>query len=127
MALAAKTIRARYNRRVNRAASTGSAATRRRIYAVVARIPKGHVATYGQVAELAGLPRAARLVGRALRLLPEGTRIPWHRVVNARGRISARADGLGHEDLQAHLLDREGVRLVRGAISFARFRWPAGI
>jgi len=93
---------------------------------VVSRIPKGHVATYGQVAELAGLPRAARLVGRALRLLPEGTRVPWHRVVNARGRISLRADGLGHEELQARLLRREGVRLVRGAISFAQFRWPAG-
>ena len=93
---------------------------------MVSRIPKGHVATYGQVAELAGLPRAARLVGRALRLLPEGTRVPWHRVVNARGRISLRADGLGHEELQARLLRREGVRLVRGAISFAQFRWPAG-
>jgi len=93
---------------------------------VIARIPKGYVATYGQVAELAGLPRAARLVGRALRMLPEGTRVPWHRVVNARGRISLRADGLGHEELQARLLAREGVRLVRGVISFARHRWPAG-
>jgi methylated-DNA-protein-cysteine methyltransferase-like protein len=111
---------------VVRAASTGSAAARRRIYAVVARIPKGTVATYGQVAELAGLPRAARLVGRALRLLPEDTRVPWHRVVNARGRISHRADALGHEELQARLLGREGVRIVGGTISFPRFRWPAG-
>jgi len=108
------------------AASVGSAAARRRIYAVVARIPKGFVATYGQVAELAGFPRAARLVGRALHVLPTGTRVPWHRVVNARGRISERADGLGHEDLQARLLGREGVHLVRGAISFARHRWPPG-
>ena len=60
MALAAKAIHARYNRRVIRASSTGSEAARRRIYAVVRRIPKGHVATYGQVAELAGFPRAAR-------------------------------------------------------------------
>ena len=93
---------------------------------MIARIPKGYVATYGQVAELAGLPRAARLVGRALGELPEGTRVPWHRVVNARGRISLRADGLGHEELQARLLAREGVRLVAGALSFARHRWPAG-
>jgi len=126
MALAAKAIRARYNRRVIRASSTGSEAARRRIYAVVRRIPKGHVATYGQVAELAGFPRAARLVGRALRALPEGTRVPWHRVVNARGRISPRADGLGHEELQARLLGREGVRLVRGGISFTHYRWPVG-
>src|SRR3954463_2934347 len=80
MALAAKPIRARYNRPVIRASSTGSEAAHRRIYAVVRRIPKGYVATYGQVAELAELPRAARLVGRALSVLPEGTRVPWHRV-----------------------------------------------
>ena len=84
------------------------------------------MATYGQVAELAGFPRAARLVGRALRDLPIGSRVPWQRVVNARGRISLRADGLGHEELQARLLAREGVRLVRGGISFARYRWPVG-
>jgi methylated-DNA-protein-cysteine methyltransferase related protein len=95
----------------------------RRIYAVVSRIPSGHVATYGQVASLAGLPRRARLVGHALRVVPEGIDIPWHRVVNAQGKISLRGDALGHEDLQAALLRREGVRFTGAAISLARYRW----
>jgi methylated-DNA-protein-cysteine methyltransferase-like protein len=94
----------------------------RHIYAVVSRIPKGRVASYGQVGELAGLPRHARLVGRALRELPVGSAVPWHRVVNAQGRISPRGDGLG-EQIQAQLLRREGVRLVAGRISLARYRW----
>jgi len=93
------------------------------IYAVVSRIPKGRVATYGQVAALAGLPRRARLVGHALRVLPDGSPVPWHRVVNARGRISPRADLLGHEDLQAQLLRREGVRFVAEAIPLGRYLW----
>ena len=81
----------------------------RRIYAVVSRIPKGKVATYGQVAALAELPRHARLVGYALNILPESSRVPWFRVVNAKGMISARSNALGHEDLQRQLLEREGV------------------
>ena len=59
-----------------------------RIYAVVRRIPRGRVATYGQVAELAGLPGHARQVGYALHALPRGTTVPWHRVLNARGALS---------------------------------------
>jgi O-6-methylguanine DNA methyltransferase len=112
----------RYPRGVS-AASTAQ----RRIYAVVARIPKGRVATYGQVATLAGLPRRARLVGQALRVVPDGVEIPWHRVVNAQGKISARADALAHEDLQAALLRREGVRFTGASIPLARYRWePEG-
>jgi methylated-DNA-protein-cysteine methyltransferase related protein len=95
----------------------------RRIYAVAARIPKGRVATYGQIAALAGLPRQARLVGYALHTLPADSDVPWHRVVNAAGKISLRADGLGHDELQAQLLRREGVRFVAGAIPLARYRW----
>jgi methylated-DNA-protein-cysteine methyltransferase-like protein len=95
----------------------------RRIYAVVARIPRGRVANYGQVAALAGLPRQARQVGYALRVLPPDTEVPWHRVVNAQGKISPRGDALGHEDLQAALLRREGVRLVDGVIPLDRFQW----
>jgi methylated-DNA-protein-cysteine methyltransferase-like protein len=95
----------------------------RRIYDVVARIPKGRVATYGQVALLAGLPRQARLVGYALHALPADGAVPWHRVVNAKGQISLRANGLGHDELQAHLLRREGVRFVAGAIPLSRYRW----
>ena len=88
--------------------------TYRRIYAAVRRVPRGRVATYGQIAEVAGLPRHARLVGYALNVLPPDSGVPWHRVVNAQGRISPRADALGYEDLQERLLRREGVRLVGG-------------
>ena len=95
----------------------------RRIYAVVARIPRGRVANYGQIAALAGLPRQARLVGYALRVLPPNSDVPWHRVVNAQGKVSPRGDALGHEDLQAVLLRREGVRFVDGAIPLDRFQW----
>lgn len=93
-----------------------------RIYAVAKRVPRGRVATYGQIAALAGLPRHARLVGHALKL-PPADGVPWHRIVNAHGRISPRANALGHEDLQEQLLEREGVRLIEGAISLERFQW----
>ena len=89
----------------------------------MSRIPKGRVATYGQIALLAGLPRQARLVGYAMHSLPADSDVPWHRVVNAAGKISIRADGLGHDELQAQLLRREGVRFVDGAIPLARFLW----
>ena len=99
----------------------------RRIYAVVSRIPRGRVATYGQVAALAKLPRQARLVGYALAVLADDSDVPWHRVVNAKGQVSPRGNGLGHEELQAQLLRREGVTFVAGVIPLARFRWaPRG-
>jgi len=81
--------------------------SRARIYAVVRRIPKGRVATYGQIAALAGMPHHARQVGYALAALND-SRVPWHRVLNARGEISARRDP-GPEALQRALLEREGV------------------
>jgi len=95
----------------------------RRIYAAVSRVPKGRVATYGQIAAVAGLPRQARFVGYALHALAADSDVPWHRVVNAAGKISLRADALGHDELQAELLRREGVRFVGGAIPLARYRW----
>jgi methylated-DNA-protein-cysteine methyltransferase related protein len=94
-----------------------------RIYAVVRRIPEGRVATYGQVASLAGLAGHARQVGYALHALPEGTAIPWHRVVNARGGISLRSMP-GSELVQRGLLEREGIRLdPRGRVPLARVGW----
>jgi methylated-DNA-protein-cysteine methyltransferase related protein len=106
---------------------TAKSGTYRRIYAVVSRIPRGRVATYGQVARLAGLPRQARLVGYSLSVLPEDSVLPWHRVVNAQGRISLRSNVLGHDELQAQLLRREGVRFVSGAIPLLRHQWrPRG-
>ncbi len=82
-----------------------------RIWQVVAMIPVGKVATYGQVAALAGMPSHARLVGHRLRNLPSGTRLPWHRVVNANLRISLRDGGDGHIR-QRLRLEREGVEFV---------------
>ncbi len=94
------------------------------IYAVVLRIPRGRVATYGQVARLAGLPSHARLVGYALNALHEGSRVPWQRVVNAKGTISLRRNGSGHDVLQRLILKREGVRFDRkGVINLEAFRW----
>jgi methylated-DNA-protein-cysteine methyltransferase related protein len=94
-----------------------------RIYAVVRRIPEGRVATYGQVASLAGLAGHARQVGYALHALPAGTAIPWHRVVNASGAISLRSMP-GGELVQRGLLEREGVPLdLRGRVPLDRVRW----
>ncbi len=94
------------------------------ILAVVRRIPRGRVATYGQVAFLAGLPRHARLVGYALHALPDHSSVPWHRVVNAQGRTSPRSDGMGHDQLQRLILQREGIRFSRqGLLSLARYQW----
>jgi len=104
--------------------------THRRIHQVVQRIPRGRVATYGQVAALAGLPRQSRLVGYVLHGLPPDTRLPWHRVVNAKGEVSLRRDGLGGEQIQTQLLMREGVRFSAGRLSLERYRWqprPHGV
>ena len=104
-------------------AAPGPSRTYRRIYAVVRRIPRGRVATYGQVAALAGLPGHARQVGYALHALPRGTRLPWHRVINAKGEVSRRRRP-GDELSQRLLLEREGVRFdARGRVALARLRW----
>ena len=95
---------------------------RARIHAVVRRIPRGKVATYGQVAALAGFPRHARQVGYAMRDLPQGSDLPWHRVLNARGEVSPRA-AVGWEDVQRDLLEQEGVELVRERVDLARHGW----
>jgi methylated-DNA-protein-cysteine methyltransferase related protein len=90
---------------------------------VVRRIPRGRVATYGQVAELAGLRDHARQVGYALHALPAGTTVPWHRVLNARGTLSLRREP-GAEITQRLLLEREGIRFdAGGRVSLARVRW----
>ena len=98
-----------------------------RLLAVVRRIPRGRVASYGQVATLAGLPRYARHVGYALHALPEGTPLPWHRVVNACGAISLRGSG-GAAETQAIRLAAEGVEFdARGRVKLERFGWrPRG-
>jgi len=94
-----------------------------RIHATVMSIPAGRVATYGQVAEEAGLPRRARLVGTALRHLTEDSGVPWHRVVNARGQISdrPRPDAVVEQRI---LLEDEGVVFTTsGRIELRKFGW----
>jgi len=94
-----------------------------RIWQVVAAIPPGRVATYGAVAQKAGIARAARRVGRALRGLPPDTRIPWHRVVNAQGRISLPAGSASHHTQQMRL-ESEGVEFrSSGVIDLNRYGW----
>jgi methylated-DNA-protein-cysteine methyltransferase related protein len=95
-----------------------------RITSVVSRIPRGRVATYGQVARLANLPGQARLVGYALAALRPESRVPWHRVVNAQGRVSIRRDGGPESHVQQRRLQREGVAFdASGAIALKHFRW----
>lgn len=94
------------------------------IYEVVNRIPAGRVLTYGDVAALAGMPGAARLVGYALHALPEHTTVPWHRVINARGGISVGRAVPGGELVQRFRLEEEGVEFdANGRVSLQRFRW----
>jgi methylated-DNA-protein-cysteine methyltransferase-like protein len=93
------------------------------ILATVQSIPAGSVATYGQIAALAGLPGRARLVGTALKKLPPDSGVPWHRVVNAKGQISLRGDGSSVAE-QGSLLAAEGVRFdARGRIRLVDFLW----
>jgi len=98
-----------------------------RIWQVVALIPQGRVATYGEVARQAGLPGGARRVGRALGALPVGTRLPWHRVINARGRLSLPEGGRGHHT-QRERLEAEGIVFrASGSIDLRRFGWVPGL
>lgn len=93
-----------------------------KIYAVVRKIPRGKVATYGQIARLAGLPRRARLVGHALAALERGG-VPWHRVINAAGKISDRGEPM-FVDQQRQMLIQEGVAFTRsGRVPLDRFGW----
>lgn len=95
-------------------------------YDMIKRIPRGRVATYGQIAELVDLPGHARQVGYALNALPEGHDVPWQRVINAQGRISAQSDPL-FEKIQRQLLEEEGVVFdERGRIALERYQWRPG-
>lgn len=93
-----------------------------RIYAVVTRIPRGRIATYGQVAVLAGLPGHARMVGYALHSTPANKRLPWHRVIGASGRVSLPRESGGA--LQEALLRKERVFIADdGRVDLDRYQW----
>jgi methylated-DNA-protein-cysteine methyltransferase related protein len=94
------------------------------ICAVIRRIPRGWVATYGQVAAMAGMPRRARLVGRVLQRLDPGTKIPWHRVVNAKGEVSYSLSRNGGDIVQRRLLEKEGLKFdASNRLDLERCRW----
>ena len=92
------------------------------VYAVVRRIPKGRVTTYGAIAAMVGYPRRARYVGYALHVNPEPGVIPCHRVVDRNGRLSV-AFAFGGRNAQEDLLRREGVEVVDGAVDLTRYFW----
>jgi methylated-DNA-protein-cysteine methyltransferase related protein len=89
---------------------------------VVLQIPEGKVASYGQVALAAGWPGRARLVGKALRDLPDNSHVPWQRVLRADGRVAFPSGDDRHE-LQVELLRTEGVELRNGRVDLRRFGW----
>jgi methylated-DNA-protein-cysteine methyltransferase-like protein len=94
-----------------------------RVYILVRQVPPGQVVTYGQVAALLGSPQAARAVGYALRFLPAGTDVPWHRVLNHRGQISLRTPAESPLR-QRLLLEAEGVVFdAEGRVDLPRYRW----
>jgi methylated-DNA-protein-cysteine methyltransferase-like protein len=93
-----------------------------RIYETVRDIPSGNVASYGQVAEIAGIPRGARQVGWALRQLSRGDDVPWHRVITASGRIAFEAGSARFEKQQA-LLAQEDVTVTAGRVDMRKYRW----
>ena len=94
----------------------------RRVWDVVGRIPKGRVLAYGEVARLAGLPGHARYVGYVMRRLPKGSKLPWHRVVNAQGRLSF-PPGSDSYKRQKSRLEAEGVIFSNERLSLKRYGW----
>lgn len=93
-----------------------------RIWQVVLAIPPGRVASYGQVADMAGLGRQARFVGRALGKLPAGHSVPWFRVIRTTGQI-AFPPGSDTFERQKSLLEKDGVEVVNGRVSMRQYRW----
>ena len=120
----ARSLRPDLPRRMPRAGGAQTADARltpaESIWQVVHAIPSGRVATYGEVAALAGLPRRARMVGRVLSQLPPDSRLPWHRVVAAGGRIVVRG---GSETDQARRLRDEGVTVTCGRVDLRACTW----
>ncbi|WP_410478016.1 MGMT family protein [Pseudomonas sp.] len=98
---------------------------REAIFLVIAQVPEGRVITYGDVARLAGLGRSARLVGRILGQLPADTRLPWHRVIAAGGRISLPLGTVSGNEQRARLR-AEGVRIHNDRVDIRRHGWPSG-
>ena len=98
----------------------------RNVWKVVSEIPSGHVLTYGEVARLAGLPRAARRVSQALRRAPRDMELPWHRVINSQGKISFPEDSSGWKR-QKDKLEDEGVVFLKGKVNLDQFGYRGAV
>ena len=99
----------------------------RKIWEQAALVPEGQVASYGQIAKLAGLPRrAARMVGRALGAAPREMNLPWHRIVNAQGRIAIPPGTVRYQQ-QHELLEREGIEVKDGQLNMDQHRWDPSL
>lgn len=109
--------------RVAKKAAVAPQSDAARILAAIKRIPRGKVCTYGNVADVAGLPRRARLVGTVLRQTPASRGLPWFRVINASGRISFPQGSDAYARQRKHLED-EGVDFVGGRVDLDRYGWP---
>ncbi|MFK8028896.1 MAG: MGMT family protein [Gammaproteobacteria bacterium] len=94
----------------------------KKIWKTVASIPRGQVATYGQIADLAGCGRAARMVGRSMGKAPKSQKLPWHRVVNAAGQISLPVDSSGYKTQRQRLLS-EGIEFRGKRIDMKKYQW----
>ncbi|GDY25440.1 MGMT family protein [Agarivorans sp. Toyoura001] len=93
-----------------------------KFWLVIGHIPEGRVATYGGIAEMAGYPRMARAVGRCLKTLPEGSSLPWHRVINAKGMISF-PEGSPQYQTQRQRLEDEGIIFRNNKVPLAQHLW----
>lgn len=93
-----------------------------RIWQTVALIPEGKVACYGQIADLAGLPGRARLVGKVLSLAPQGINLPWHRVLRSNGQLAFSA-GSSQANLQTGLLQQENIAVLNNRVKLQAFQW----
>lgn len=93
-----------------------------RIWDTIREIPPGRVASYGQVAEIAGIPRGARLTAYALRKAPKGHNLPWYRVITASGRIAFPRGSRGYVEQRDRLM-MEGVAVVGGKVDMQAYRW----
>lgn len=95
---------------------------REAIYLALAQIPPGKVITYGKLAKLAGLPNGARLTGRLMCELPEGSQLPWHRVINAQGKLSLQEGSASYKE-QIRRLQKEGIEINNGKIKLSVYAY----
>lgn len=102
--------------------SQSAESNREKIWQIVHQIPRGKVASYGQVAKLADLPGYARYVGATMKKLPEGSKLPWHRVVNSQGKLSFPRDSQKYQT-QKKMLESEGIVFINGRFPMGKYAW----